>query len=161
MKIYSILVLLVLFTFGCNSNKSKTPHKNDATGGIAGIKKYSQHTIKEINITKTVDIDSFILITDDIEADREDAKEIMEIKRKWPLAMQTKDRNLFNEILAKDFTFRSVDEFYYREDYIHDRVQSPVIVDTAQYQNLVLQFFNETALLTYRNIVKRTRCKRF
>jgi ketosteroid isomerase-like protein len=78
----------------------------------------------------------------------------MQVKRNWPIAMQTKDRELFDKILSKTFTFRAEDGFFNREDYILDRVQNPIIVETADYENLVLQFFGEMVVLTYRNIIK-------
>ena len=43
---------------------------------------------------------------------KEDAKEIMKVKRNWPLAMQGKDSALFEEILASNFSFRASYEFY-------------------------------------------------
>ena len=57
-------------------------------------------------------------------------------------------------MLARDFVFRAEDQFHNRADYIRDRTSGEDRVKTADYQNLVLQFFGEVAMLTYRNIVE-------
>ena len=72
------------------------------------------------------------------------------------MAMQTKDSALFNEAVAKNFTFRAEDEFYNRDDYIKDRIAGRWNVDTVRYQNLVLQLFGNIAMLTYRNVLNGT-----
>jgi len=115
--------------------------------------KFTQHIIKRNNRLSTVGIDSFTLITKNLQADEKKAKRVMDVKTTWPLAMQRKDRKMFEDILAKEFTFRAGNEFYNRKDYIADRITTSIVVDTAVYENLVLQFFGNTALLTYRNIV--------
>jgi ketosteroid isomerase-like protein len=145
MRAISIFELSLIILTGCNQRVEKV-HDADKT-------KFTQHIIKQNNKLNTVGIDSFILITKSIHADEKKAEEVMEVKKKWPLAMQKKDRNLFEDILAKDFTFRAGNEFYNRKEYIQDRIKTSIIVDTALYENLVLQFFDNTALLTYRNIV--------
>jgi hypothetical protein len=117
-------------------------------------KKYVQLIINEDNLTPTVDIKSYILITDKTDTDIVNAKGIMQVKRKWPQAMQTKDASVFNSILGNNFTFRAEDEFYNRADYIEDRTTSTDTVTSAKYENIVLQFFGDVALLTYRNIVE-------
>ncbi len=63
------------------------------------------------------------LITNNAEAEINDAKEILKVKWKAPLAMQTKDSASFNEILAKKFTFRAEDQFFSkRNDFIKNRI---------------------------------------
>jgi ketosteroid isomerase-like protein len=37
---------------------------------------------------------------------------------------------------------------------INDRVQSTGSIELVQYENMVLQFFGEIALVTYRNVLK-------
>ena len=101
-------------------------------------------------------IKNFDLITNNVKADSTDAKEIMQVKRKLPLAMQGKDSALFNEILAKGFTMRGEKEFLNRSDYIKNRVAGTWTIDTVKYQNLALQFFGDIAVLTYRNILNGT-----
>ncbi len=78
-------------------------------------KEYVQLVVNEDNVTPTIDIKSFTLITNNAEAEITDAKEILRVKWKAPLAMQTKDSALFNEILAKKFTFRAEDQFLVTE----------------------------------------------
>ncbi len=129
---------------------------NEKNASTVEDKKYVQLTIKENNITSTIDIKNFILITNNAEAEIADAKEIMQVKQKAPLAMQKKDSILFNEILAKKFIFRAEDGFFNRNEFIRNRVAATWTIDTVKYENLVLQFFGDVALLTYRNIVKGT-----
>ena len=102
----------------------------------------------------TVGIREYTLITDNVEAQRADAEAIMQVKIELPRAMQTKDPAQFDRVLARDFIFRGEDEFYTRADYIRDRTSGEGRVKTADYQNLVLQFFGDVAMLTYRNIVE-------
>ena len=67
--------------------------------------------------------------------------------------MQTKEADRFERILARNFVFRAEDQFYGRADYIRERAKNKDTVITADYQNVVLQFIGDIALLTYRNIV--------
>jgi len=138
--LFSVLTII----FACND---KAQHANEQN-------KFVQVTISENNITPTVDIKNFVLISKNTEAELADAKEIMKIKRKFPLAMQSKSEAQFNYILAKDFSFRAEDEFYNREDYIIDRTTCTDTVTAVKYENLVLQFFGDIGVLTYRNIVE-------
>jgi hypothetical protein len=100
-----------------------------------------------------IGIDTYTLITDNSEKDRRDAEAIMLVKVAWPRAMQTKDRALFEQILAQGFTFRASDGLLEREAYIRDRVARPEAIGPVRYENLVLQLFGRVAVLTYRNIV--------
>jgi ketosteroid isomerase-like protein len=145
MRIIYIVRLSLITLLSCNQSAEKV-NEVEATA-------FAQHVIKQNNKISTVGIDSFILITNNFLADEQKAKDIMEVKRNWPLAMQNKDRSLFESILAKQFTFRADNEFFNRKEYIEDRVKTPTIVDTAVYENLVLQFFGNTALLSYRNVI--------
>ena len=101
----------------------------------------------------SVDIKGYSLITSDAERDRPAAAEIMQVKAEWPRAMQTKSKELFESILARDFSFRAEDQFFERDAYIRDRVESVETVESARYENLVLQFFDDVAVMTYRNII--------
>jgi hypothetical protein len=103
-----------------------------------------------------IDINTYTLITENPEDDRRDAEAIMRVKVAWPRAMQTKDRALFEEILARGFTFRASGGLLEREAYIRDRVERPEAIGSVRYENLVLQFFGRVAVLTYRNIVNVT-----
>ncbi|MBK7738744.1 MAG: nuclear transport factor 2 family protein [Saprospiraceae bacterium] len=142
--IVALLICIWTFCFGCNDNESKFETDN----------KFVQTSIAEENLTPTVDIDHFVLISNNTEAQIKDAKEILKVKRNFPLAMQTKDESLFNKILAKNFAFRAEDEFYNRADYIKDRTTCTDTVTAVKYENLVLQFFGDIGVLTYRNIVE-------
>lgn len=106
--------------------------------------------------TPGISISGVTLVSRDPEKDKADAIEILALKHKWPLAMKTKDKALFEEILAKDFVFRAEDEFFNRSDYIQDRVNGTWTIDFVLYQNLVVQIFGQYALLTYRNILDGT-----
>ncbi len=112
-----------------------------------------QATISVDQKQSSIDIKNYTLITDNAKRDRPAASEIMRVKAEWPRAMQTKDKALFESILARSFTFRAEDEWYERDAYIRDRVGSEETVETVRYENLVLQLFGEVAVLTYRNIV--------
>lgn len=147
MKTVSKLTLLfIFFVAACTQSKSPT-----------GTFEYKQITIKEANATPTVNIKEYTLITSNKNRDSADAIEILELKRKLPLAMQGKDSVLFESILSKNFTYRGEDEFYKnKEDYIHNRIHASWTIDTVKYQNLVLQFFDGIAILTYRNTLNGT-----
>ena len=41
-----------------------------------------------------------------------------------------------------------------RDDYINNRVQSQGAIGFVQYENMVLQFIGDTAVITYRNVLK-------
>ena len=154
MKFGSSLIFFSLIAIGCESNKKDTPTKTGLTKDTAASKKFSQIKIKADYNTPTVGIDSFNLITNNPEAQMEDAKAIMRAKVILPLAMQKHDAALFDSILAKDFTGRGENEFLEREAYIQNRVKGKWMISDVQYENMALQFFGEIALLTYRNIVK-------
>jgi ketosteroid isomerase-like protein len=64
------------------------------------------------------------------------------------------DAALFDSILARDFVAHGEEEFFNREEFIKNRVGGKWLISDIQYENLVLQFFGEIAVLTYRNTVK-------
>jgi hypothetical protein len=144
MKLPSILFgVITLLNASCKQNQSP--------GKTSG---YEQIIMTEANLTPTVDIRNYTLITNNFKPDNINAIEILKLKRSLPLAMQGKDSILFDNILAHDFTYRGEDEFYKnKKDYIHNRINATWTIDTVKYQNLVLQFFGEIAVLTYRNIL--------
>jgi Domain of unknown function (DUF4440) len=119
-------------------------------------RRHEQLTIKVDRPSPTIDISSYTLITDNAERDRRDAGEFMRVKANLPRAVQTKDKSLFESILARDFTFRGENQWYERDAYIRARVESRERVATVRYENLVLQFFGPMAVLTYRNILNHT-----
>ena len=90
-RIPTFLIILLTFVYGCKDKTQNAPVQST----------FVQMTISENNVTPTVDIKNFVLISDNVEAELGDAKEIMKVKRNFPLAMQTKNETLFNAILAK------------------------------------------------------------
>ncbi len=153
MKLSSALIFFSLIAFGCESNKKDTPTKAGLKKDTVASKKFSQIKIKADYIIPTVGIDSFTLITNLPEDQIEDAKAIMRAKVIIPLAMQKHDAALFDSVLAKNFILKGGDEFFEREAFIRNRVEGKWMISYVQYENLVLQFFDEIAVLTYRNIV--------
>jgi hypothetical protein len=124
------------------------------TAAARDAKTLSQVQLVTNSKDPTVGIKEYTLITDNLEAQRADAEAIMQLKIELPRAMQTKDPAQFDRVLARDFTFRAEDQFHNRADYIRDRTTSEDRVKTADYQNLVLQFVGDVAMLTYRNVVE-------
>lgn len=105
------------------------------------------------NTDGIVDLDTFMLVTRNIHADSVEALDLIRLKRKWPMAMHTRKAEDFERILAKDFVFRAEDEFFDRASYIADRVNGLDTVGHVVYENVVLQFMGDRALLTYRNVL--------
>lgn len=140
MQFLPILILLFMIC-GC-----KAPVKPVTASGF-----FQQIKINEENITPTVDIKSFVLITNDRTKDSMEAREILKVKRNFPLAMQQKDSSLFEQILATGFIFRADDEFFNRDEYIQNRIHGTWTIDTVRYENLAMQCFGEMAVLTYKN----------
>jgi len=154
MRYFAFTLLWATLMIGCQVSEKTANQQSNLSKQTEVIKKFSQVTVKEETNNANIGISSYTLITDNAEAHRADAEAIMQVKKNYPLAMQTQDRTLFNRILARDFTFRGENEFFGREDYINNRVQAPKSDFSVQYENLVLQFFGEIAVLTYRNIAK-------
>lgn len=114
--------------------------------------------IIETNNTPTVDIKKYTLITNSGEDRSVDAAEILKVKRKWPLAMQSQKAADFDAILSQHFTFTDKGNLLNRNEYIKDRTApSEWIITHVTYNNLTLQFFGETALLTYNNEVTNSK----
>ena len=142
-KLFSLFIICITV---CNQSESQTTNAE-----------YVQIVITESNSTPTVDIKEYTLITTNKSEDSANAVEILKLKRKFPLAMQRKDRTLFETILSNSFTYRGEDEFQKnKEEYIHNRIHAGWTIDTVKYQNLVLQFFGDISVLTYRNTLNGT-----
>lgn len=156
MRYFVFMLLLTAFSIACQTNEksvnqqSALPEKNEIG------KQLSQVTIKEETGNPKIVISSYTLITDDAEADRAEAEAVMRVKKNFPLAVMTKDRALLEQILARNFVFHGEGEngLLRREDYINDRSQSKGAIELVQYENMVLQFFGEIAVITYRNVLK-------
>jgi ketosteroid isomerase-like protein len=113
-----------------------------------------QITIPPEQFVPGVELGTYTLIASDSEAARQRADAVMAIKLSWPLAMRTKDPALFDRILARDFTLREPDgRLYQRAAYIRARVESRDRVVAVRYENVVLQFFGQLAIMTYRNVL--------
>jgi Domain of unknown function (DUF4440) len=118
---------------------------------------HEQLTIRNERRVPGVDLSTYTLITRNPEADRREAEAILEVKVSWPRAMRTKNAALFDEILARTFTFREAGgRLLERDAYIRDRVHRAEAVAAARYENVVLQFFGQLAVLSYRNVVSGT-----
>ena len=111
-------------------------------------------TQKLHNRTATVDIPEYFLITDSLHPRKQDAEEILEIKRKWPLAMQSLNTQEFEDILSQNFVFADHGKMMQRKAYIANRTTpSDWKITHVKYDNLTLQFFDDSAILSYRNHV--------
>lgn len=144
-----LLVMLSGFVLigSCENNNIRTGKTSKESSGL-----FSATEITETNSTPTVNIKKYTLITNPGEDRRVDAAEILKVKRKWPLAMQSQKAADFDSILSQNFTFTDKGKLLNRADYIKDRTTSSEWVIThVTYNNLTLQFFGATALLTYNN----------
>ena len=152
----AMLCTLAIYS-GCQTNKNAATQQTNLSKPKGPSKKFSQVVLKVNYVIPTVGISEYTLITDDLEGQRKDAEAIMLRKKDMPLAVQRHDVALFNSWCARDFIAPGEHEFLgSREEYIQDHVNAAWNVLDARYENLVLQCFGETALLTYRNIVKET-----
>lgn len=142
------LLLFPVIFFSCFDEKEKDESSERDSFS------YKATIIKEKNLTPTVDIREYTLIEAEKEGRKKDAEQILDLKRKWPLVMQSPDRIGFDTILSNNFTFIGDGRLLNREDYINDRTKpSQWKITHVKYDNLTLQFFGNTALLTYRNQV--------
>ncbi|MDQ3750109.1 MAG: nuclear transport factor 2 family protein [Acidobacteriota bacterium] len=150
-----IALCLILFT-GCQVSEKTANQPSNLSKQTEVSKKFSQVIIKEETGNPKIIVSSYTLITDNAEAHRADAEAVMRVKKNFPLAVMTKDRALFERILARNFVFRGEGEngLLRREDYINNRVQATGAIELVQYENMVLQFFGEIAVITYRNVLK-------
>lgn len=143
-----LYILLLPILISCN-NKT-----NDKTHEIADTGTYSALEILEPNKTPTVDIGKYVLIIRMNDDRKSDAAEILNVKRKWPLAMQSPSASAFDSLLSNNFVFTGDGRLLNRKDYIIDRTSSSEWKIThVKYENMTLQFFGDIALLTYRNQV--------
>ena len=147
-QVAKILLLFSLSAglFSCVERKVGTPKK--------GAVLYNITEVNVNNATPTVDINKYTLVQRQDENRRKDADQILDLKRKWPLVMQSPGRAGFDTLLSQNFTFTGDGQLLNREDYITDRTKpSDWKITHVKYDNLILQFFDDIALLTYRNAV--------
>jgi Domain of unknown function (DUF4440) len=148
MKYFTFILFYAIVCTSCSDNKISDAKRNGE------VKNYVQVNFKVNLNTPTVDINSYTLITSDVKRDSSDARAIIRAKVILPLAMQKHDAVLFDSVLAEDFISQGEGEFFNREEYIQDRVNGKWTIWDVKYENLVLEFFGDIAVLTYRNIVK-------
>ncbi len=146
-KIIFILLTTLVVAFSCKEvqKANNNAEKNSPS-------KHSTVVISEDNSTPSVDISKYALINDPQKDRRNDANEILKVKRKWPLAMQSLNSLEFDSILSKNFTFKGSDKFFTRSDYIKNRTTPDEWKITfVKYDNVTLQFFGDTGILSYVN----------
>lgn len=142
-------ILLATLVVASSCKERQKPNKN---AEMITASNYSTVVIAEDNSTPSVDISKYTLINESQKDRRTDAKEIMKVKRKWPLAMQSLNPLEFDSILSKNFTFKGSDKFFTRADYIKNRTTPDEWKITfVKYDNVTLQFFGDTGILSYVN----------
>jgi ketosteroid isomerase-like protein len=150
MKLFPCVATFSVFFLGCIAQKSILAQPADQLRGNSA----RQMALTTKSRYPQVRLSSYTLIYDDTEkARKDDAEAVMQVKIELPRAVQTKDAERFERILAPNFVFRAEDQFYDRAHYIQERANNKDTVMTADYENVVLQFFGDVAFLTYRNIV--------
>jgi hypothetical protein len=128
---------------------------------LSALSSFAQNEYKLVYIktdlnTPTARIDTLTLITNNFLRDSDNAQALIHAKVLLPLAMQKHDAVLFDSVLAKDFIYHGEEAFFNRQEYIHDRVNGKWTITDVQYENVVLEFYNDMAVLSYRNVVKET-----
>lgn len=153
-KFLTIIFVFAIINEGCDSNKT-TSDKQVVNGTSQLMQdKYIQVKLKTNLNTPTARIDTLTLITNNIQNDTANAQALIRAKVILPLAMQKHDEVLFDSVLAKEFIYQGEEAFFNRQEYIHDRVTAKWNITDVQYQNVVLEFYDDIAVLSYRNIVK-------
>jgi len=148
-KTIYILLITLPIAFSC---KQLQETDNNIDKNLAND--YSAIVILEDNSTSSVDISKYTLISNGQKDRRSDAKEILKVKRKWPLAMQSLNPLEFESILSKNFIFKGGDNFVTRADYIKNRTTANEWKITfVKYDNVTLQFLGDTGILSYMNLV--------
>lgn len=149
MRYSTFMVVAVVMLPACNNKKMETikPTLRD------NEKKYVQVKFNiDVNVA-TVGIHNYTLISNNLEKDSIEAREIIKAKVLLPLAMQKHDAALFDSTLASNFLYQGEEAFFNRSEYIKDRVNGKWMISDVQYENLVLEFLDNYGILTYRNKV--------
>jgi hypothetical protein len=151
MKINALTSLIIVSGFYC----CKEVPGNDIQTLVPGGLRHAIIVVTDDDTTPTVKLPEYTLINDPHNDHLSEAREIIKVKRQWPLAMQSLDPSVFELILSSQFTFKETDTFFNRADYIRNRTTPDqwkiVHVD---YDNVTLQFFGSMAVLSYRNHVQ-------
>ncbi len=154
MKITLPFLLLTMTLFsGCQKEPESTVSVTPSPTIPETARISSQIEIPTQSGHPEIDISSYTLIAPDPEAVKAEAEAVMAVKKRYPIAMRTKDRSVFNEILTRDFTFRGTKDFFNREEYIADRTSGEITDWSVKYENVVLQFIGAEGLVSYRNVI--------
>ena len=145
----TLFILLTTFFVASSCKEGQKANKNAEMNSASN---YSTVVISEDNATPSVDISKYTLINNSQRDRSNDAKEILKVKRKWPLAMQSLNPLAFDSILSKNFIFKGGDKFFTRADYIKNRnTPDEWKITFVKYDNITLQFFEDTGILSYVN----------
>ena len=145
-----ISLVLAVILIACNDKAGKDSKPTNAKAS----KKYIQVKFQiDIN-APTVGIYNYTLVTDNLGKDSIKAREVIKAKVLLPLAMQRHDAILFDSVLSANFLYQGEEGLLNRTEYIKDRVNAKWMISDVQYENLVLEFFDNYGILTYRNKVK-------
>lgn len=159
----AIPALLLALVAAASANTSVTAVLADSSAGSRPAAQHEQYAPKRgvrqvllstVSPFPSVKLSEYTLVTQDVENDRAKAEAVVQAKMLLPFAMHTKKRSDFERALAHDFSFRGETEFYDREAYISNRLADLSKVKRADYQNLVVQFIGDFALVTYSNVVE-------
>ncbi len=130
---------------------------NHCLGQTNDSSNYTREIIQTTdNNTPTVNIDKFILIVKPLEDRKNDAIELVKLKRRWALAMQSLDPSEFEDLLGKNFTFAAgEDKLLIRDSYIKNRTTPDIWkITDVKYFNMTIQFFGDLGIVSYNNRVK-------
>ncbi len=148
------IIFITLLSFSIFISCRENQEKETLNGGESPGN-YSTLEIPDDNTTPTVDLSKYTLIIDSKKDRRNDAKEILKIKRKWPLAMQSLNPLEFDSILGKNFTFKGSTAFFNRAEYIKNRTTpDDWKITFVKYDNVTLQFIGDIGILSYRNHIR-------
>ncbi len=143
-------VFSTLFLAGCGANEfvSEQPAEQPKVNSPRQVTLTTRSQYPQVRLSTYT-----LICDDDLEARKAEAEAVMQVKIELPRAVQTKEADRFERILAREFVFRANDQFYDRADYIRERANNKDTVMTADYENVVVHFMGDIALVTYRNIV--------
>lgn len=148
MKHFASTVVAAVILMACHNSK------NDSVKSTSTHREDIQVKFNIDVNAPTVGIRNYTLITNNLEKDSIDARAIMKAKVFLPLAMQKHDAALFDSVLASGFLYHGEEAFFNRAEYINDRVNAKWMIFDVQYENLVIAFFDNYGVLTYRNKIK-------
>jgi hypothetical protein len=155
-----LLLILIALAFLAGGSSLNAANTEQTTGKKSASAPKAVRPLQQFKLTivpkyPNIGLKEYVLISDDLERDRADAEAVIQLKFEAVRAMQTKLRENFEPYLARNFIFRSNDQFFDRNEFINNRVlANPMKVKQADYLNVVVQFIGDIALVTYSNIVE-------